>query len=358
MPTHDPLSLAPPLVSKADDVPDIPYQAIVEQTIVGVYVLQDERFCYVNQTWASMFGRTPQEMTGMQLQDLVPADFLPEVLDLYWRRIKGDIPSAQFITRGTHSNGSTVLIEVHGTRMQYRGQPAVVGVGIDVTERVQRDKELEVSRQNLRELAAHINTIREDQRAKFARELHDVLGGMLTSIKMDVTRIKRRVKSAELQEITEELRRLTQDTIDTVRSISEELRPSILDHLGLYAAIDKELGEFSRRYRIRCSIEKSVLEVNLSEKCSTSVYRVFQEALTNIAKHANATAVQVALHYLDGNFCMLVEDNGLGIDASPRRATSIGLLSMSERAREMDGRLDIESCVAGGTRLYLRVPLQ
>ena len=263
MPTHDPLSLAPPLVTKADDVPDIPYQAIVEQTIVGVYVLQDERFCYVNQTWASMFGRTPQEMTGMQLQDLVPADFLPEVLDLYWRRIKGDIPSAQFITRGTHSNGSTVLIEVHGTRMQYRGQPAVVGVGIDVTERVQRDKELEVSRQNLRELAAHINTIREDQRAKFARELHDVLGGMLTSIKMDVTRIKRRVKSAELQEITEGLRRLTQDTIDTVRSISEELRPSILDHLGLYAAIEKELGEFSRRYRIRCTIEKSVLEVNL-----------------------------------------------------------------------------------------------
>ena len=181
--------------------PDIPFRAIVEQSLAGIYILQDECFQYVNATFAGMLGYAPEEMTGFSLQTLVPSDFLDHVLERYHKRLRGDPPSMRFVSRGMHKDGHVVMIEVHGSRMTYRGRPAVVGVGIDVTERLKREEELGQSREQLQALTAHINTVREDQRAKFARDLHDVLGGMLTSMKMDVTRIIRRAQTREMGEI-------------------------------------------------------------------------------------------------------------------------------------------------------------
>ena len=337
--------------------PDIPFRAIVEQSLAGIYILQDECFAYVNATWAEMFGYTSEEMLGGHLDKFVPADFLAEVLRLYWRRIRGDLHSVRFVTHGLHKDGRVILIEVHGTRTEYRGRAAVVGIGIDVTERLRRDEELVRSRAQLQQLAAHINTIREEQRAKFARDVHDVLGGMLTSIKMDVTRILRRVRSPTLKDITTGLLALTQETINTVRKISEELRPSVLDNLGLAAAIEKELIEFSLRHNVKCRLENSDSPIMLSAKRSTAVYRIFQEALTNISRHANASEVQVLLNSKDEEFRMEIVDNGRGINLDTLRVGSIGILSMSERAREIDGALQLGPHPSGGTLLKLVAPL-
>jgi signal transduction histidine kinase len=242
--------------------------------------------------------------------------------------------------------------------MFYRGRPAVVGVGIDVTERLKRDEELRQSRAQLQELAAHINTVREEQRAKFARELHDVLGGMLTSIKMDVTRIARRAQTPELAGITSDLLALTQETIDTVRKISDELRPSVLDHLGLAAAIERELTLFAARHNMESALDTDGMVLRLGRERSTAIYRILQEALTNIARHAAATRVTVHLGWGEQALRMEVIDNGRGIDVAVNRIGSLGILSMTERARELGGTLDIGPHAAGGTRLSLMVPYE
>jgi len=336
--------------------PDIPYRAIVEQSLAGIYVLQDECFQYVNSTFAGMLGYTPQEMVGLSLQQIVPEDFLDEVLEIYGQRISGKLTNARFISRGHHKAGHVVLIEVHGIRIEYQGQPAVVGVGIDVTERERRNEELQNSRAELRELTSHINTVREEQRGKFARELHDVLGGMLTSIKMDATRIMRRANTQELIDITQGLLDLSQETIDTVRKISEDLRPSVLDQLGLEAAITGDLRKFSSRYNIACHFDPDDLAIPLSEKLQTTIYRIFQEALTNVARHAEARQVFLRLYSdAENKVCMDMADDGVGLKPNGDKKT-FGILGMTERARELGGTFEISRRPEGGTALHLRIP--
>lgn len=335
---------------------DIPFEAFVEQSIVGVYVLQDERFQYVNATFAGMIGYTAEEMTGMSLQQIIPPDFLPQVLDTYYRRLRGELSSLRWISRGLHKDGRVIMIEVHGSRMEYRGRPAVAGVGIDATERLRREEELQNSRAQLQELATYLNTVREEQRARFARELHDVLGGMLTSIKMDVTRILRRVQGEELVGITRGLLDLTQETIDTVRTMSEELRPSGLDHLGLVATVEREMQRFAARYSVDCSFHTDEPKVELSSERATGVYRIFQEAMTNIARHANARSIQVRLRCPAAEVELEITDDGRGFDPATQRSGALGVLGMKERARELGGRLEVGPRADGGTRLHLVVP--
>jgi len=337
--------------------PDIPFRAIVEQSLAGIYVLQDECFVYVNTTFAAMLGYTPQEMTGYSLRTVVPADFRDQVLELYYRRLRGDPPSMRFTSRGVHKDGHVVMIDVHGSRMQYRGRPAVVGVGIDVTQRLQREEELRQSRAQLQELTAHLNSVREEQRAMFARELHDVLGGMLTSMKMDVTRIIRRAPTPELAEIAHGLMELTQETLATVRKISEELRPSVLDHLGLVAAIDRELAVFSQRYDVTAQCEAKQMTTRMSSRRITGIYRIFQEALTNIARHSGATHVRVQLDCDEAELRMEIADNGSGFNPADAHGNSMGMLSMRQRASELGGALTLVPGAAGGMRVRLAVPL-
>jgi two-component system sensor histidine kinase UhpB len=326
-----------PLLTSAD----IPFDAIVEQAVAGIYVIQDECFVYCNQRWAEMLGYTPEEMHGWHLTKLVPADFLNEVLHKYYLRLKADPPS----------------IEVHGTRIIYRGRPAVMGVGVDVTERLRNEQELKHSREQLQALTAYTNAKLEEQRLVFARDIHDLLGGMLTSIKMDATRVMRRVDTPELQELTRGLIDLTQKTIETVKEISQELRPSELDHLDLATAIRRELREFSERFGVAHSLKADAPTLRLSPRRATAIYRVFHEAMTNVARHADATRVDVQLKTEGNQFVLDLYDDGVGFDSAALAGTSLGLLSMIERSRDIAALLKIDSSPGGGARLTLTVPL-
>jgi len=336
---------------------DIPFDAIVEQSVAGIYVIQDERFAYANATWAAIAGYTPEEMVGEHLSRFVPPYFLGEVLSRVSQRLSGDPPSMHFITRGLHRDGREVMIEVHGSRMVYGGRPAVIGVGIDVTERLVNEQELRRSREQLRALTAYTADKLEEQRLSLARDVHDQLGGMLTSIKMDAARILRRADTAELRAITQGLVTLTQQTIDAVKQISEALRPPLLDHLDLSLALQHELGNFTRRSGILHSLQADAPSLRLPPKRSIAVYRVFQEALTNVARHAQARHVAVVLRCERNVFCLELADDGCGFDPARAEAPALGLLSMRERAREIGGELDITSAPGRGTRLVLRLPL-
>ena len=337
---------------------DIPFRGIVEQSLAGMYVIQDEVFQYVNATFAGMLGYSTEEMTGMHLRQSVVPELQDEAVANYYRRVSGEVPSIRYITAGLHREGYAVQLEVHGSNLLYRGRPAVVGVGINITEQLRQQEELRLSRERLRELAAYINTAREEQRARIARELHDVVGGMLTSMKLDIHRINRRIDNPELKVITTDLSQLVQESIDTVRSISEHLRPGVLDHLDLVAALRSALREFAERTEIECQLEADTFAEQLSQPRETAVYRICQEALTNIARHAHANRVAVRLKAVDGWLHMDIEDNGRGMPSTTPTGKSIGLVSMAERAREFGGQLSVHPGEAGGACLKVAIPLE
>lgn len=339
------------------DSPAVPFQAIIEQSLAGIYVMQDERFVYSNATWAGMTGYTPEELAGKHLREVVSPDLYEFVLERYYQRLRGEIQSLRFQTKGIHKDGHIVHIEIHGSRMMFRGRPAVGGVGIDVSERVAQDEQLRRSREQLQELAAYTHRKLEEQRLVFARDLHDELGGMLTALKMQVSRVLRRVGSEELRELTREALDLTQQTIETVKSISESVRPSALDHIGLRAALLRDLEEFSARSGIAHSLRGEDVSRRLSPRRTNAVYRIFREGLTNVARHAAARHVDVSLADHDGWFVLELRDDGRGFVPSMFDRGSLGLVSMTERAREVGGQLQIESAPGSGASLLLRVPL-
>jgi PAS domain S-box-containing protein len=358
----DSLPAAPAAASLREEVAfsDIPFRGIVEQSLAGVYVVLDERFMYANDTFAAMFGYRRDEFIGMRMVDLVTPDSVEEVMRNYWLRISSEVPAIHYVTKCLHRDGHVVHLELHASRVECRGRPALCGVALDVSERVRREAQLRQSREQLRELASYVNTSREEQRAMFAREVHDVLGGMLTSIKMDVTRILRRAEAPELEEIRSignDLVILVQETIDTARKISDESRPRILDAMGLIAAIRDALERFGARHGVETSLTMRGGEPLLSPGRTIQCYRIFQEALTNVARHADARTVSVRLHALGDNLEMQVEDDGRGVDTEAMSRGGIGLISMAERAREIGGTLELRAGSPGGTTVVLRVPL-
>ena len=338
--------------------PDIPYQAIIEQSLAGIYVLQDECFCYANATFAAIAGYTPEEMIGRHVSEFVQPDFIEVVLQSYRRRLAGNPASERFVSRARHKDGRTVLIEIHGTRTVYKGRYAMAGIGIEATERIHNEEELRRSREQLQQLTAYTTAKLEEQRRLLARDVHDELGGMLTALKMDVTRVMRRVETDELSEMTRGLLALTQQTIDAVKRISEELRPSALDHLELPLAITRDLEAFTRRSGIAHALDAGrASTLRLSPKRATAIYRIFHEGLTNVARHSHARAVHVALSIQEENFVLDLRDDGHGFDVCATRDRSLGLLHMRERAREIGGSLNIEASPGAGTRLVLTAPL-
>jgi PAS domain S-box-containing protein len=344
-----------------DLIHEVPFRGLVEQSVAGVYIIQDERFQYVNATFAGMGGYKPEELIGRPLKDFVPQDFADEVMDRYNRRISGEVPSMRFITRGLHVNGDVVYIEVHGQAMEFRGRPAVVGVGVNVTEHVLRGEELRRSQSQYRQLAAYLNTVREEQRAEYAREVHDVLGGILTSMKLDVGRITRRSDSADVRAIAADLNSLLSEAIDSVREISEAMRPQTLDHLGLGVAVATHLERFRERSGLRTTLTPPSFDVPLSRPRATAAFRIFQEALTNVARHAKASSVCVRFGSDDKSFSLEIVDDGCGMElAAPSSQPSpraLGLMTMHERAHEIGGTLVIESAPGRGTRVLLQAPL-
>jgi len=215
------------------------------------------------------------------------------------------------------------------------------------------------SREQLRSLAARLQSIREDERSKIAREVHDVLGQALTGIKMDVTWIMARLPDdTRLVARTKSLSALIDSTIQMVRRIATDLRPGILDNLGLVAAVEWQSGEFQTRTGINCRLNTNLRDASIASESATAVFRIFQETLTNVARHAQATSVSVDLCEQEGRIVLQVADNGRGIDlVEVTQSKSVGLLGMRERAAILGGDLAISGAPGQGTTVVLSLPL-
>lgn len=234
-----------------------------------------------------------------------------------------------------------------------------VSVIRDVSDRVRRERELQESRDLLQRYAEHLTRAREQERADIAREIHDELGQALTGLKMQLAQVRRRlgeeddVPPSALDPSLE----LIQSTVGQVRELSSSLRPAALDQLGLREGLEWLAEQFGDRTGLEVSCEVGDVDLDLGEEASTHVYRVVQEALTNVARHADAERVRVLVTGGDDELLVRVLDDGVGLDqASIRSLHSHGLLGMQERAHLVGGELELRDREQGGAEVRLRVP--
>ena len=230
----------------------------------------------------------------------------------------------------------------------------------EIAERERAERELKTSLEQLRALAARLQSVREEERARLAREIHDELGQACTAIKMDLALIGRKTtkKQTQLKTKVNSAMQLVDNTIVTLRRIASELRPRALDDLGLTAALEWQAQEFESRTRIHCRFTFSEELITIDTQQSTAIFRVFQESLTNVARHAHATSVEARLGREGDQLIFQVCDNGRGFDPEQAKARkSLGLLGMQERALLINGELKIESVPGVGTTVTLRIPL-
>ena len=211
---------------------------------------------------------------------------------------------------------------------------------------------------NLRDLARHIETVRENEKTRLAREIHDELGHTLTALTMSIRQIKNCKDETELNDKTKELALLVKSASQTSKQIMSDLRPSMLEDLGLIAALEWLTTEFTTRHKIPCDFKAEDTEIELSEEVAIALFRITQESLTNIAKHAHASEVKVSIYFLDSNVFLSISDDGLGLKAGwSTKEGSFGLQGMKERALSLQGSLKVCSSVEQGVELKIKLPI-
>lgn len=296
----------------------------------------------------SVFYSPADRAAGKPARDLAAAAERGTVEEETWR-VRGD---------GSSFRASTVMTAIRDRDGRVVGFGKVVR---DITDRTQAADRIAASEAQLRALASRLRTAQEEERRRIAREIHDELGQQLTGLKMDAVWLRRRLGSRESGGIAERIDGMTtllDSTIHTVRRIATDLRPSILDDLGLLAAMEWQARRFQERSGIRVSIASSSTDVGpAGNERATALFRIFQEALTNIGRHSGARTVEVLFEVRDGSFTLEIQDDGRGISAAEAHGRgSLGLLGMKERASLLGGRFAIRGEPGQGTRVTVVLP--
>ena len=230
----------------------------------------------------------------------------------------------------------------------------------EICERKRTEEVLKESREQFRNLALHLQEVREEESVRIARDIHDELGQVLSVLKLDLWWIDKRLGNDQkiIHNKIDEISTLIDNTIDSVQKITSELRPPLLDDLGIISVMEWQMEEFQKRTGIECKLIIEPDEIDLNNKFSTAIFRIFQEALTNITRHAMATRVYVSLKESEGNLLLKVDDNGKGVtDKDLSSPESFGLIGMTERLHPLCGTVDIKGSPGKGTTVEAMIPL-
>jgi PAS domain S-box-containing protein len=345
------------------------FRKIFDEGALGMATTDaDFHFTRANGAFCRMMGYTEQELASLTFKALTHPDHLAQ--DVAWieKLFRGEIPRYRTEKRYVRKDRQVVWGSVVVSTLRDRSGRLLYFLVLieDISERRRVQEEVEKSRTQLRALLAQLQRLREDERTRIAREVHDVLGQMLTGLKMDMAWYERRI----LRIADEPLRRLLQEKlagtsgladamIESVQKISRELRPSVLDNIGLGAALQFEARQFQERTGIVCEVSVPSETFSLEPEHAIGMFRAFQEMMTNVARHAQATRVAVALTQSGDSVTLEVRDNGRGIRQEELvDPDSLGLLGMKERAALMGGRVEIRGTAGMGTTVTLTIPVK
>jgi PAS domain S-box-containing protein len=335
------------LIENADDI-------IYETDVQG-------RFSFINPNAQRLLKYSTEEAIGQHFRMVIQPDWRERVESFYIDQFKSRNVSSYFEFPVVTKDGAIIWLG-QNVRMVIENDRVVKSQAFcrNITERRKWEHELEQSRKQLRELSNHLQTAREAERSKISREIHDELGASLTALKMDLSWHGDKLGKTDpkLAEKLADMINKVDDCIGTVRKIATDLRPSILDNLGLWAAIEWQAQELQNRMKIPCELKMSVQDLDMQQDEATAIFRIFQETLTNVARHSRATRVTIQVDATEHDVHMKISDNGKGMsEAELLNTQSLGLLGMYERAHTFGGEFSIRSEPGEGTVVSVHMPV-
>jgi PAS domain S-box-containing protein len=335
------------------------YEKVVQglQEMVAV-VGRDYRYVIANQTYLNYQGRGQEQVVGHSVSEVLGQELFELVVKSKMDEcFQGKVVKYELAV-AYPNRGLRDLIATYFPIEGPAGVDRVAAVLEDITDRKRAERELQRSFQELHALNARLESVREEERTRLARELHDRLGQTLTAIRIDLASLRATPRREQQLPRIDAISGLVEETIHAVRRISTELRPGILDDLGLAATVEWAAEEFQARTGIECQVALPGSGLAIDGERATALYRIFQEALTNIARHARATQVTIGLVQDDCHLSLDVRDNGHGIAAEQLSASgSLGILGMRERAMLLGGEFTIAGEPGRGTTVRVRIPI-
>ena len=338
------------------------YQRLVELVPDAIWIERDGHIAFVNRACLQLLeADSVAQVLGRSPLEFIHPDFRSLAIARRERLLVDPQRNVYVEKRIVTLTGEHRDVEIAEASFHDEGVVAVLAVLRDITARKASEQELLESREQLRSLSAALQAAREEEQTRIARELHDELGQALTALKMDVAAIVSELSPEQAAAInrTTDMARLLQNTVAAVRRIATQLRPLMLDDLGLIPTIGWLANDFSKRFGIAVDVTVPEPDIDVDAKLATVFFRVLQESLTNVARHSGANRVQIVLERSDVDMRLRVCDNGTGFDASAAQGTkTFGLLGMRERAGMIGGSLTIDSQPGGGTSIEMLIPLQ
>ena len=337
------------------------YRLLFNQNPMPMFMIElpDRKFIDVNNAAVEFYGYTKEEFLKMTVYDIRPEYTIEKLKDLDSSNINGVHHAG--IWKHKKKDGTVVQMNIITHNILYEEKNARLVLANDVTQKIKAEEELKKSHEELRQLATHMEKVRETERTSIAREIHDELGQQLTGLKMDISWLNKKIKNqeAEVQEKILDTIALIDATVITVRRIATELRPSILDDLGLIAAMEWQSEEFEKRSEISCIFSSNVTEADVGSDLATGIFRIYQECLTNVLRHADATEVISSFKISEHALQLSIMDNGKGFIAQEiATKRTLGLLGMKERTTLLGGTYEIFSEPGKGTSVIIIVPLK
>jgi PAS domain S-box-containing protein len=344
--------------AQVGDIVDSAMDAIVS-------VDESQRIVLYNATAEKLFRRPRAAVLGQPLHILMPERFRAAHHGHVERFGRTGVTSRRMgeprVLYGLRADGEEFPIEASISQHREGGRKVFTVILRDVTERVRAEEALLRSREELRELALAAHSVREQEKSRIARELHDELAQSLTALKMDVTWLRGHLPAgdASVSGKLGDIEALLDGTVAATRRISSDLRPLMLDDLGLVPAVEWLVQKFTERNGIPCELDIGAPDLELHEPYASAVFRILQESLTNAARHARASRVEVSIGLGDGSVALRVRDDGRGFSPEdPRKPGSFGLMGLRERAYLLGGDVSIASGPGRGTTVEVRIPLE
>jgi PAS domain S-box-containing protein len=330
------------------------YRSYIEHAPDGVIVTDEAgRFIEMNKAASLITGYSISELLSMSISNIISETSLTNDISKYVksRKMLTETPEVLF----TYKDGSNRWMSIESVKLSEKRFLSFIK---DITYRKIIEEELKSSLVQLQQLTNYIEKAREDERTSISRELHDDLGQVLTAVKIHLQLIRQTVEEKDLIVKLDKVTGLTSEAIQSVKRITKQLRPEILDNLGLEAAIKWYLKEFSERTGIEI-IPGIISDLSIPTDASLSIFRIVQESLTNISRHSKASRVYLSLSKNKANINLMISDNGIGITESETGSKkTFGIISMKERTASLGGTFDIYAEKGNGTVIKIIIPLK